>query len=298
MSDTGSVSEITEYFDSNEQIEDKAKKLATFIKESEHFVVFTGAGVSTAAKIPDYRGPKGIWTLKARGETVKVNLLQAEPTFTHMALVTLFRNNYLKFIVSTNVDGLHRRSGIPEEGMAELHGNIFREYCTVCGCEYLRPFDIRTGELKNGVPINRHTGRLCEKKDESGKECLGKLRDSIVNFGENLPEHALDLAFEHSKAADLILVLGSSMLVSPACDLPSLSYKHGGKFSLVNLQKTNYDRVAEKHDLRIFGKCDDVLRIVLAELNLSVDGWNTEDDTLNQLVEGLILDPDFESTKL
>ena len=225
---------------------------------------------------------------------MKITLQQAEPTFTHMALVTLYKKGYLKHVISTNVDGLHRRSGIPEEAMAELHGNIYREVCPVCHSEYLRAFDVRSNRGMSFISTKRTTGRLCEKKNENGEHCcLSKLRDSIINFGENLPKATLAKAIENSKQADLTFVLGSSMRVSPACDLPSYSYRQGGKFSILNLQKTPFDDEAEKHGLRVFSKCDEFMKMILDELELTVDEWQLEDDILNQEMEGIVVDPAF-----
>lgn len=84
-----------------------------------------------------------MWTLKDKGlrPTVKVNLPDAVPSYAHMALATLMDQGYLKFVVSTNCDGLHWKSGIPQTGLAELHGNIFKEICPTCGAEHMRPFD-------------------------------------------------------------------------------------------------------------------------------------------------------------
>lgn len=130
------------------------------------------------------------------------------------------------------------------------------------------------------------------KKNENGEHCcLAKLRDSIVDFGESLPKQTLTNAYENSKKADLTLVLGSSMRVSPACELPSYSYKNGGKFSIVNLQKTLFDDESEKHGLRVFSKCDEFMKMVLDELELTVDEWSLEDDILKKQMEGIIVDP-------
>jgi len=93
----------------------KARQLADMIRASKHFIVFTGAGVSTSAGIPDFRGPEGAWTLLAQGRsrtTAVTSSLQAIPTPSHMALVALQNQGMLKYLVSQNCDGLHRRSGI------------------------------------------------------------------------------------------------------------------------------------------------------------------------------------------
>ena len=104
-----------------------------------------------------------------------------------MGIVALLNKDITKFVVSTNVDGLHRRSGVPPSKLAELHGDVYLETCEKCGKEYLRNFEIH-GDHKH------HTGRLCE--DQS---CAGPLKDSIINFGENLPTHEVQITTDHSK---------------------------------------------------------------------------------------------------
>ena len=192
--------EIKEFYDTPNDMKMKAIMLAKLLKTCKYTVIYTGAGVSTSAKLPDYRGPNGVWTLRAKGyePQFSISCEQAIPTYTHMALVELLKHKMIKHVVSTNVDGLHRRSGLNGLELSELHGNIYREYCEICKSEYLRSFDVTKKRYK------RYTGRLCQKND-----CNGKLRDSIINFGENLPENELNKAIKHSENADLVIVLGS-----------------------------------------------------------------------------------------
>lgn len=274
--------EVKEYYDNKEEVVRKAKEFANLLRSSKHFVVYTGAGISTAARIPDYRGPQGVWTLQAKGMAamMPITLEQALPTYSHMALVSLMRSGILKYVVSTNVDGLHRRSGIPEESIAELHGNIYREVCSNkdCGKEFLRPFNVTK------TCVQRKTGRLCNS-------CRSRLVDSIINFGENLPEKALSEATRQSSMADITLVLGSSMRVAPACELPSKSYKKGGTFCICNLQKTPFDKHTDKGGLRIFAKCDDFMRAVMEELGMEVEEFKgEEDDEIARKMEEMIFD--------
>lgn len=125
-----------EYFDPKEVLDQKVKQVAEIILNSKHFIAFTGAGISTACGVPDFRsgvntvlptGP-GAWEKKAQGVKDKpnsnvVDMKAAIPSFTHMALVEMEKVKLLKYLVSQNVDGLHIRSGFNPAKLAELHGN-------------------------------------------------------------------------------------------------------------------------------------------------------------------------------
>lgn len=205
-----------------------------------------------------------------------------------MALNKLKELKMLHFLVSTNVDGLHRRSGFSADEMAELHGNGFKEYCEICGKDYIRAFDVT---LKRS---GRYTGRLCQDD-----KCNGKLRDSIINFGENLPENELEKAMVHTAKADLVIMLGSSMRVSPACNIPAESYgrdDNPGKFVIVNLQKTGYDDDAEESGgFRVGAKIDEYFTKVMDILKIKVDEFK-EDAMLNSITEDMKkmkIDPNF-----
>jgi NAD-dependent SIR2 family protein deacetylase len=144
MADTAinSEEEKKEYFDTPEVLDQKCEQLALMIRSAEHFVAFSGAGISTSAGIPDFRsgydtvletGP-GAWEKAANKEKVTKKIVtkpiqKAVPTLTHMAFVGLMEEGLLKFIISQNVDGLHRKSGISPEKITELHGNTNLELC-------------------------------------------------------------------------------------------------------------------------------------------------------------------------
>ena len=130
---------------------------------------------------------------------------KAKPSITHMSLVTLHKEGILNYLVSQNTDGLHLRSGFPVDSISELHGNTNLEECKLCHSKFLRDFRTRSSK-----EVHKHkTGRECEK-------CSGPLKDSIINFGEKLPEVVITAAFNHAKSADLCLALGSSLTVNPA----------------------------------------------------------------------------------
>jgi len=277
--------EIKEFYDENVALQEKAAALANLMKDSKT-VCYTGAGISTSAKIPDYRGPNGIWTLAAQGKTVpKLPLESALPTYTHMALKALVDAGLVTMVVSTNIDGLHRRSGLTKSNLAELHGNVYKEVCPTCGADYLRPSNVVDGARQ------RFTGRLCEKPG-----CGQALRDSIINFGENLPTREVGKAERYSMDADVGLVLGSSMRVLPACDLPSLCYArkdNPGSLAILNLQKTRFDVNCA---VRIFGKCDEFMQMLMASLEIDVPQFDETEyiAEVQRQFETMIQDPNFD----
>merc|ERR550532_1657134 len=126
---------MEEQYDPEDVLVEKVDRLAQIVQDSEHFVVFTGAGISTSAGIPDFRGPDGKWTREAQGKKALagVQAVQAYPTLTHMSLVELYKQGTLKYVISQNCDGLHRRSGLPAAAISELHGNGNVEICEDCG---------------------------------------------------------------------------------------------------------------------------------------------------------------------
>jgi mono-ADP-ribosyltransferase sirtuin 6 len=291
----------------SERVEQLAKELADVIREAGKIddddtkkkkkkktgvIVHTGAGISTAAGIPDFRGPKGIWTLQKAGEnlpTSSVPFPLASPTVTHMVLCGLHKAGYIRYVVSCNVDGLHYRSGIPREEVGELHGNCFAERCETCECEYFRDFEMESVGFK-------YTGRRCRRK-----ECAGKLRDQVLDWDDALPEPELCRAENEAKKAKLALVLGSSLQIVPSGDLPLLTipdarYKKrkrsslsssggknkkpvtrkttGGQLAIVNLQATEKDQFA---DLVVHAKTDQVMLQVAKYLNIEIPDYVRKD---------------------
>ncbi|XP_058112482.1 NAD-dependent protein deacetylase SRT1-like isoform X2 [Magnolia sinica] len=251
--DVGAVG-MSEIFDPPQILEKKIEELAMMIKKSRHLVAFTGAGISTSCGIPDFRGPKGVWTLQREGKGVPEASLpfdRAMPSSTHMALVALEKAGILKFVISQNVDGLHLRSGIPREKLAELHGNSFRELCPSCGVEYIRDFEIETIGMKE-------TSRRC-----SNETCGAKLNDTVLDWEDALPPKEMNPAEKHCKMADVVLCLGTSLQITPACNLPLKSLSGGGKIVIVNLQVI----AGAMHSLNL--QIPPFVRIDLIQLTLS-----------------------------
>ena len=240
----------------------KAAKLAQMIAESEHIVAFTGAGISTSCGIPDFRGPDGVWTRQRRGEELPKASLpfeHARPSLTHMALVALQRSGKLKYLISQNVDSLHLRSGIPRAQLAELHGNCFAERCSSCAREYVRDFEVNSVGFKP-------TGRVCDG-------CRGYLMDHCLDWDDELPADELALSERHASKADLVLCLGTSLIITPACDIPLLALRKrktkpkGGRVAIVNLQATPVD---PKAALVAHARVDEVMGRAMALLRIPV----------------------------
>ncbi|ELR25303.1 SAP domain containing protein [Acanthamoeba castellanii str. Neff] len=195
-------------------------QLAKLVEASRRMVVYTGAGISTSAGIPDFRGKNGLWVRGAPKRAV-VELTTIEPTPTHRVLAELERMGKVHFIVSQNYDNLHIKSGFPKEKLAELHGNLFAEICAKCGMKYYRDYEVTKkdsdeDEDESEDDEDSHlTRRSC---DQEG--CDGALRDTIVHFGEGFEEDVFAAAVAKSKEADLTLCLGSKLSVTPACDMP------------------------------------------------------------------------------
>jgi len=286
-----SKKETKEFFDTPEELNKKVKILAFLIKKRKHFIAFTGAGISTSCGIPDFRSGintvldtgAGVWTVEdAQNKGISVHppkkcindMIQAIPSVGHMALVKLAEVGYLKFLISQNFDGIHRRSGFPIEKLAELHGNTNLEVCQKCGKQYSRDFDV------SGTGDDHITGRICVVPN-----CGGNLIDTIINFGEWLPSVPLEQSESNAEKADLCLCLGSSLTVRPAADLAEIVGKKGTQdknsanhlseikhtLCIVNLQKTELD---DDCQLRIFAKIDDVMIRLMEELKLDIPQWN------------------------
>eukprot|EP00210_Caulerpa_lentillifera_P001017 g980.t1 len=231
--DLGGQLGAREYRETELEFTKKIEQFTEIFTSSRKIVVFTGAGISTSCGIPDFRGPNGIWTLQSKGKEppkLQTSFTFARPSLTHQALKGLVDIGRVHYIISQNVDGLHLRSGLSRQKIAELHGNTFAERCPYCSIEYVRDFEMTTVGF-------RSTGRGCEI-------CGSRLKDQVLDWDDALPEDELNLSEEFASSADLALCLGTSLQICPVRDIPLRTVESGGKLVIVNLQNTPLDKKA------------------------------------------------------
>ncbi len=222
-------------------LEKRVVMLANWMLNAKHLVAFTGAGISTESGLADFRGPDGLWTRQAKGlPTKSIDFASAEPNAGHLAIAELQRLGKLAFLISQNVDNLHLKSGIRPELIAELHGNITRLRCQ--SCEFLMD---NFGD-QMACPI-----------------CGGQMASSVVDFGQSLPPHVLEDAYRHSERADLFLAVGSSLVVTPAANMPRVALQAGARLVIINQGETPLDSAAH---LRFEERISDVLPPAVARL--------------------------------
>lgn len=215
--------------------------LKEWLKESQYAVVFTGAGMSTESGLPDFRSSKGLWRKKDPSKLASTEALnnnvqefidfyrqrvlgvkEFRPHDGHFILADWEREGLIKSIITQNVDGFHQQAGSMR--VAELHGTLQKLHCQSCGKEY------SSEEYVN---------------DKYYCQCGGILRPSIVLFGESLPEAAFQFAFQEAQKADLFIVLGSSLTVTPANQFPLIAKENGAKLVIINMEQTSFDMYAD-----------------------------------------------------
>ncbi|MHA1831577.1 MAG: SIR2 family NAD-dependent protein deacylase [Candidatus Helarchaeota archaeon] len=246
-------------------------KLAELIIKSKYTVVLTGAGISTESGIPDFRSPgTGLWESVDPIEFGSIEgfqsnqgnffelakklapvIFSAKPNKGHKALAKLEKMGFIKAIITQNIDGLHQRAH--SKNVIEVHGNLRDCYCMNCK----RKFDIWV---------------LAEKFFEKGElipkcdVCGGTLRPDVVMFGELLPEKAVNEAFKHAEKCDLLIVVGSSLVVSPINFLPSKALMHDAKLVIINWGLAADTHFDSRATLIIRGKAGDILPRVLEKV--------------------------------
>ncbi|MFB6171384.1 MAG: NAD-dependent protein deacylase [Haloarculaceae archaeon] len=228
--------------------EDELRFAAQAIRDADSVVAMTGAGISTASGIPDFRGEDGLWQTHDPDDfhlrrfeadpggfwTDRMDVVadlydDVAPNAAHEALADLQAAGHLDALVTQNVDGLHQEAGHDE--VIELHGNGQRVACRDCRRRY--PADPVRERVADG-----EAPPTCE-------ECGGVLKPDVVLFGEQLPEHALLQAHSRAEKADAFLVVGSSLTVEPAASLPETAAGRGATLVIANFDETPLSSQAE-----------------------------------------------------
>ncbi|EQC39183.1 hypothetical protein SDRG_03389 [Saprolegnia diclina VS20] len=239
----------------------QCERIAHLIATAKHLVVFTGAGVSTSTGVPDYRGENGIRKSskkKQRSNAVIPDLHTLVPSPAHMALAELYRMGRVKHVVTQNVDNLHRKSGIPPDALTELHGNATFGRCDTCEYVYEEAFPVFGLCTQAACPSVKKP--IEQRLSKRTRKSNGYLQRYVIGF--DAPMDDIDAAIDHCEAADVALVLGTSLRVEPFCEMAGSFAKH---LVLVNLQPTlpKLDKRAEATGARVYDTCDRVLARVL-----------------------------------
>ncbi|HID55987.1 TPA: NAD-dependent protein deacylase [Candidatus Poribacteria bacterium] len=233
------------------------------LREAESAVVLTGAGVSTASGIPDFRGPGGIYSMVSpdifeidsfmshpeRYYRIEREILggsfDAEPNEAHILIAELERMGLIEAVITQNIDGLHQKAGSLK--VIELHGNISTGSCLRCGRRFER------GEINE----------MLREMDVPRCGCGGVIKPDVIFFGEMLPPGALNEGMRLAAESDLMLVMGSSLVVYPAATLPSITVRNGGKLIIVNKGKTALDHLAyRRYDVDLVEFSREALRLL------------------------------------
>lgn len=213
-------------------LEKRIELAAKWISESQNLVVFTGAGVSTDSGLPDYRGPNGVWTRRDKGLPPPKSPPwdQVKPNQGHYLILELHNLGKLDFLISQNVDGLHAKSGIPLDKLAELHGNMYFMICMECNQKMtFEEVGWEKQKWGNGYRTDKE-----RKGQPRCPNCGGRVVSSIVNFGDSLPADVLEESFRRSEKSDVFFVIGSSLVVNPAAMMPSNAKQNGAKLIVLN----------------------------------------------------------------
>jgi NAD-dependent deacetylase len=229
---------------------DQIEQLKALLTEAQRIVVFSGAGISTESGIPDFRSPGGIWTKyrpiefsdflaseEMRRESWRRKfatdavMRQAEPNAGHRAVARLIERGSASAVITQNVDGLHQKSGVPDAKVIELHGNTTYASCLDCGERH---------ELEEIKAIFAENETLPDCK-----ACGGIVKTATISFGQSMPVLPMARAQDETMAADLFLVLGSSLVVYPAAAFPLMAKKNGAALVIVNREPTDQDALAD-----------------------------------------------------
>lgn len=226
------------------------QEFARQIRNRGELVFFTGAGISTESGVPDFRSPGGIWTKyspvyfddfvsseEARVRYWKMKLethalyKNVEPNIGHYSIASFEQRGQLLGLITQNVDGLHAIAGVSPGKMVELHGTDRKVSCLGCG--------------KNFDPDPIYTRLTEDILPSPCNGCGGLLKPATISFGQSMPQAAVKRAQEWSEAADIFIVVGSSLVVQPAASFPVIAKQNGALLAIINREPTPLDALAD-----------------------------------------------------
>lgn len=241
--------------------------LARLLAGADHAVVLTGAGISTESGIPDFRSAGGTWEKHDPMEVASMStfldeperfwsfhrpridmLAGVDPNQAHAAVAELQRRGVVKQLITQNIDRLHARAG--SEDAIEVHGSLSSGGCIRCGLE------VAIGELVAMADASEDGVPRCPP-------CGFQLKSGVILFGEALPADAIDRAYEAAGEADAMLVVGSSLQVTPVSQLPGIVLRRGGMLAILTEGPTPYD---DRAHVRLTGRAGEQLGETLLEL--------------------------------
>jgi NAD-dependent deacetylase len=239
------------------------KKAAELLRNSKYTIVFTGAGISVESGIPPFRGEGGLWekydpiildlnyflknpktSWQALGELFYEPYGDAKPNEAHYVLAKLEKQGLIKAIITQNIDNLHQEAG--SKNVYEFHGTLQTLVCLDCGARY----------LAKAINLDKIPPR-CSKDN-------GILKPDVILFGEAIPEIAASQSVKEAMKADVILIIGTTGEVMPACMIPYQAQKNGAKIIEINPNKSNYtDSIT---DVFLQGKATEVMKVLAIDL--------------------------------
>ncbi|MSO44658.1 MAG: NAD-dependent deacylase [Thermoleophilia bacterium] len=248
---------------------DSPAALARLLHDSRYAVVLTGAGISTESGIPDFRSAGGVWeshdpmtvasmttfttdpALFWRFHRPRIDMLgRVDPNPAHVAVAELQRRGVVKALITQNIDRLHSRAG--SEDVIEVHGSLDNGYCLRCAQTVsMDELCVRADGAADGVP-------RCT--------CGYQMKSGVVLFGQAMPIAAIEAAYHACEQADMLLVIGSSLLVTPVSTLPSIVLSRGGNLAILTEGETPYD---DRCAVRITKKAGPTMQAVVRALSRS-----------------------------
>lgn len=226
----------------------KFDEIGLRLLKSRRAVAFSGAGISTESGIPDFRSPGGIWqtsqpvyfdefvqSAPARHEYWRQKAIahrdfaHAQPNIAHRSLARWEAQGALRGVITQNIDELHQAAG--SANVLELHGTARKVGCLDCGVRFAADGLVEEFLRTETVP--------------DCPQCGGLMKHATVSFGQSLPADVLEQAIDWSREADFFLVIGSSLVVTPAAELPALAKRRGATLAIINRDKTPLDSMAD-----------------------------------------------------